>query len=315
MSKPRHSDESLRALILEDPDLTSASKDKVVSNLRDLQIKFGGPRSLFAAITSPDRLIPELYKQKWSNHRLCGMINAPLSVYKRAPWLQTGHEKEWKRWQEERHKVQTEIDEEYEKNEGSQRYEKAAIPWSQLVKKRDSLPKGSKERLLISFYTMIPPARANYGDLLIFTEKPDDPTKIGEAQNYIVLTKQENYIALRKYKTAGTYHENRVDIPSDLVKEIQESLKHYPRQHIFVGLDGKPFHSENSFSKFACRVLEKVYDRPGLTITILRRMFISNKENPIHEKSWAEKKEIARAMGHDIMCQQKIYLVKGSHAK
>ena len=315
MNLSKSSDDALRNLILEDPELASKSKEKVICNLRDLQLKFGGPRTLLAAITRPDQIIPELYKQNWSLHRVCEMINAPLSVFKRSVWLKAEFETQWKQWQEERHKVQTKIDENYEKNEGSERYNKSAIPWTELIKLRDALPNGSKERLLISFYTYIPPARANYGDLFIFTEKPKDPSLIGESQNYVVLTKDENYIALRKYKTAGTYHENIVHIPKDLLEQIQASLKILPRTHIFVGIDKEPFKSENSFSKFASRILEKVTKKPGLTITILRRMFISKKEDPIHEKSWAEKKEIARAMGHDISCQQRVYFVKSSHSK
>jgi hypothetical protein len=305
----RSSDESLRNLITEDEDLASQSKAKLLNNLQELQSKFLGPRSLMFILTNPKKVIEKLLEQDWSKHRLCGMVSAPLSVYKRAKWLQESHETEWKMWQDKRKETQKEIDDEYEKNEGTEKYNKVAVPWRQIVEKRDSLPKGSIERLLISFYTMIPPGRANYGDLFIYNKVPpkDD---IPEQQNYIVLSDDENYIGLRRYKTESTYHENRIDIPEELVDEIAESLKQAPRTHMFVGKNKEPFRSENSFTKFACRVLEKVYNRPGLSITILRRMFVSKKDDNLFEKSYAERKEIARKMGHSLQVQERVYFVK-----
>ena len=305
----RASDKTLLALIEDADDLTRQSKDKIIRNLKDLQTKFIGPTTLLSILTKPGSIIPVLMEQGWGNHRICGMINSPLSVYKRATWLQTGYPEEWKEWQDARQEIQKIIDDAYEKNEGSEKYNSASVPWSNVIETRDELPKGSIERLLICFYTMIPPARSNYGDLFIYREAPKDED-IPEQQNYIVLTKKDKYIGLRRYKTDKYYNEIITKIPDDLSEEIEESLKQEPRTHMFIGRDGKPFNSENSFTKFATRVFERIYKKPGLSITIFRRMYISKADDCLQNKSWAEKKEVAKAMGHTVETQSRVYFVK-----
>lgn len=305
----RSSDKSLLGLILEAEDLASLSKAKVTDNLHDLQTKFLGPRSLLFILTNPAKVIPKLEEQEWSRHRLCAMVNAPLSVFKRAEWLQKEYADEWKVWQDKRQETQKAIDDNYEKNEGTERFAKSAIPWSKVLEIRDELPKGSVERLLVCFYTMIPPVRSNYGNLLIYRKVPKEED-VPEQQNYIVLTKDDNYIGLRRYKTRKHYNEIITKIPDELVDEIEESLRQEPRTHMFVGRDDKPFNSENSFTKFTTRAFEKIYNKPGLSINIFRRMYVSKPEDCLQNKSWAEKKEVAKAMGNSVEVQERIYFVK-----
>jgi integrase len=53
-----------------------------------------------------------------------------------------------------------------------------------------------------------------------------------------------------------------------------------------------------------------MFKKPGLTITTFRRMYISKTDDCLQNKSWAEKKEIARAMGHAVTTQERVYYVK-----
>lgn len=309
------SDSDIRALIERADDLTAQSKAKILANLRELQTRFGGPRTLAFVMSSPDKLIPELEKQGWSNHRLCGVINAPLSVFKRSPQLRETFAAAHKTWQDRRQQAQKLIDEHYDKSEGSEKFSKCAIPWSDLINGRDKLPKGNRDRLLICMYTMIPPSRADYGAVKVFRRPPGD-NEVGEHENYLVLGgPTESYVGLRRYKTDSTYGENKIPLPKELAGEIEASLKECPREWLFTGKDGGPFACNNSFTKHASRVLERVYKKPGLSLTILRRMYVSKQEDPLHEKSWSERKQIAKAMGHSPMCQASVYYVKPSSNK
>lgn len=164
-----------------------------------------------------------------------------------------------------------------------------------IIKKRDSLPFGSIERLLLGFYTYLPPVRADYFSTQIvkLMEKPEE-------KNYIrLLTPTSSKCVLRDFKTKQTYNRIENDIPIELHKELMESLKSKPRDYLFVNETGLPF-TRNAFSIWSKRLLSKVFETE-MTLTLLRHIYISSLD--FIKMTAEERKVISDKMGHDLKTQ------------
>lgn len=291
-----YSDEKLKDIIRNDEKLADTSKETILGFLDSLQKNFAGPRTLLWVLTNPQSLVDKFPEKTNSQHSLYGLTNAPLMIYLREPKLQEKYPKAYEQWTEARKKFQEDIADTYESNVASDKYEKGSVPWSEFVEKRDSLHKGSMKRLLLCMYSMIPPTRLDYGNVMIYQEEPKD---IPEGINYLVLCPSGSYLGLQEYKTSKHYGHKKLDLPDSLVEEIESSLKDTPRKHLFVGRHNEPFKIANSYGKWVSRTLQKIFDKP-MTVNILRHMYVS--EN-IENKCVKERKEIASAMCHSLTSQ------------
>lgn len=225
----------------------------------------------------------EKLKHTATNHHgyLCAMVAYVKYVMKDEEIY-----KVWKGIEEENWRI---IEERYDENRPSELQEDKIMEFDEMESIRIRLEKGSFERLLLSFYMLIEPIRADY-----FATELILPGEESKEENYIVL---EDYILkVQDFKMKKKYGliENRLS--RELIEELEESLLKYPRKYLFVGEDKKkPYSSRKMFSNWACRTLTKALGRP-MTLTALRHIYITKKikeDTPVKELI-----DIAKKMGH-----------------
>lgn len=172
----------------------------------------------------------------------------------------------------------------------------SSLSFSDLTSKRDSLPSDSIEKLLIAFYTFLPPVRADHysTQIIKFGEIPSYP-------NYILFSDLKAYLKITDFKTAPIYKSIEYELPPELHSILKQSLAAQPRQFLFINEQGKPF-TRNSFSRWASHKLLSVFKKE-FTLTMFRHIYISNLDlNSSPETLF----EISRKMGHSIT-QQILY--------
>jgi hypothetical protein len=154
---------------------------------------------------------------------------------------------------------------------------------------RDELPM-SFTKLLIAFYTMIPPMRADYGmvQILPYDKQPS-------TANFIFMDNKRATMFIRDFKTSKDYYEVKTELPKPLYKLLKESLQQAPRDYLFVNRLGSPFNRSN-FSSWANENLSRVFSK-DFSLTLFRHIYISNLDPKI---KLSEKETIAKAMGHSL---------------
>lgn len=196
------------------------------------------------------------------------------------------------------------IAEHYEDNKPSELQAEKLISFQDIQNIRQSLPKGSIERLLLSFYTIIEPIRADYYATEIITSQTQTPTE----ENYIIFTPTQAQIVVQDFKTKAKYEKIENLLPSELYEELKISLQKQPRRYLFTTPENPsmPF-NRKLFSNWACRTISRTLKQP-MTLTALRHLYITNK---IQSKTpTSELKEIAKKMGHS-RDMQRVYEWQG----
>lgn len=195
-----------------------------------------------------------------------------------------------KKWKEVQKENWEPLSEHYSKNEPTENQKEKVMPFDEIVKIRESLERGSFERLLLSFYTMMEPIRADYYSTEIIHEGQES-----KEENYLVLGVKDARIVIRDFKTKNKHTIIENKLPEELVSELHISLTQYPRSYLFVSDDKKTPFTRKLFSNWACRTLTRVL-KQQMTLTVLRHLYISEK---IKDKTpLDELKQIAKKMGH-----------------
>lgn len=175
----------------------------------------------------------------------------------------------------------------------------SAVDWQTIIKKRDSLPSGSNERLLLSLYTYLPPVRADYYNVRI------NPKTTEGKFNLLLLDKthaENSFMIIRDFKTASKYKEIKHTLPVQLFNEIHESLKKVPRNFLFVmPTDLTRPYDRGSFSKWANKVLQQLFNIP-INLTSLRHLYVSTLD--FNKTRASELEKIGNSMGHSIAMQK-----------
>jgi len=222
-------------------------------------------------------------KHTATNHHgyLCAMVAHMKYVLKDDTLF-----KAWKKIEEENWSI---IEQRYDENRPSELQEDKIMEVDVIEGIRVALEKGSFERLLLSFYTLIEPIRADY-----FATELVQPEEESKEENYIVLG--EYTLKVQDFKTKKKHGSIENTLSAELIDELEASLKKYPRSYLFVGEDRKtPYSSRKMFSNWACRTLTRVLGQP-MTLTALRHIYITTKmkkDTPVKELI-----EIAKKMGH-----------------
>ena len=169
------------------------------------------------------------------------------------------------------------------------------LKYDDLIKKRDSLPFGSVDRLLLGFYTYLPPVRADYGsvEIITFKQKPSQP-------NYIRrISPTHSILILTDFKTKDRYKKITNVLPQELNNELIKSLETTPRNYLFVNQTGQPF-TRNAFTVWSKRILSRLFETE-ITINIIRHLFITTLNMDMKPTLL---KEISDKMGHDLTTQR-----------
>jgi len=171
----------------------------------------------------------------------------------------------------------------------------SSLLFNDIVKIRDNLEDDSIDKLLLGFYTYIPPVRADFfaTQLLSFGETPTYP-------NYIFYNPERAHLVITDYKTSPMYKSIEYDLPSELHKLLLLSLSKYPRTFLFCNSD-KSF-TRKTFSEWATKRLTTLFKKE-FTLTMFRHIYISN----LGQNTSAEQLiDISKKMGHSIT-QQMLY--------
>ena len=169
-------------------------------------------------------------------------------------------------------------------NEPSARQQRGYVDFKEVIKVRTALAKGSRQCLLLAFYTMIPPLRCDLNRVALLqcpasaaTISPDEVDAVRE-NNFLCLPadrKKPAILVLREFKTANSAGIWRRTLPMNLTQELWTSLQaESPRRWLFTTKSGSPYTAEN-FSKWCCAVLQKLFGRP-LTLTLLRHSYLNS---------------------------------------
>lgn len=175
---------------------------------------------------------------------------------------------------------------------------KAHVPFEEIVAMRESLPDGSIEQVLLAMYTMIPPARADYGEVRIYDHRPSDAEQ-AETPNYMIITTRGKCtLVLNEYKTVGAYGTHKQVLPAELAAIVRESLRNQPRQWLFLTPMGRaPFRDGDAFSEYVRSVLSRLFDRPASINTI--RHAYANSLN-INKLTTEQLEKAAHGMMHSV---------------
>ena len=184
------------------------------------------------------------------------------------------------------------------------------VDFREVIKVRTGLAKGSRQRLLLAFYTMIPPLRCDLNRVALLqcpasaaTISPDEVDAVRE-NNFLCLPeadrKKPAILVLREFKTANSAGVWRRTLPMNLTQELWTSLQaEPPRRWLFNTKSGSPYTAKN-FSKRCCSVLQTLFDRP-LTLTLLRHSYLNSMD--WNKLTIASRESLAADMCHSTETQ------------
>jgi hypothetical protein len=281
-----------------DADLSSVTKRVYLERLRYMiqQTK----TELQEIIVHPEKYLEWVEKHSSSMQTQKSYISAILAVFKHTPGLKEKEKKVYYEWYQGFKKVHEQIDHKYKQNEPSPKQKEAYVVYSDIVAKRDSLAKGSKERLLLSMYTYLPPLRSDFNQVYIYQKSQ----KTYDHENYILLFDPPTLV-LNEFKTMKKKDGYEKILPEELVEEIKESLKKEPRDWLFMDRSKQPYKS-GSFTKWANRTLKSLFKK-ALTISLIRHSYINQLD--FNKLTVQEKEEIAKDMAHTVNTQDRYRLI------
>jgi hypothetical protein len=154
-------------------------------------------------------------------------------------------------------------------------YEEIEAKYDELKKRGPhESERASLQFILLSVLVHLRPKRADLGAIHIYKEK--DPRKTEE--NYIVLrTKGSSYLVMNMYKTSEYYQTVEEDLPEALVRDIEISLRRWPRDYLIRKDDGEPM-SNNTYSAFVKATFQQLFGR-ATGVSLLRHIYITEKLN------------------------------------
>ena len=283
--------------------IAESSKKQYVDNLRTL-VKLMDNASLADLVSQPNRVIPAIAKRYESPHTRKSMVSAIKALLKHVPGLKVKYAAAAETYHQAFKEVDKKIFDDTASCVPSGRETAGWVKWEDIRAKQQSLERldyASPDHLLLSMYTLIEPARSDYGKIKIVgdiqeTSAPD--------QNFLVLPRNgamKAVLVLKMYKTRGRYGTFKREFPENLVRIIRQSLANTPREYLFVDISGEPYENKNSFTKHANRAFHRIFGR-GLSISLVRHSFISALD--FNESTPAELIQHSKYMMHSIGMQQ-----------
>ena len=141
----------------------------------------------------------------------------------------------------------------YKSNLPTARQAAGHVPWANIVKLRNKLPRGSKARLLLCMYSLgiAPTTQTDYNRVALLsccgeTDLLDTDVQRVAEENFLVLPKQQcngrpAILYLCEYKTSAQRGVYKRALHPKLTAEIQASLVQEPRQWLFRAKGNKPY--------------------------------------------------------------------------
>lgn len=258
---------------------------------------------LYTLVTEPSKYIEWILRSYDSDQTRKSYLSGVLSLFRHNAGLKEQEKDAYLQWYNAFQTVHERIEERYKRNEPTQKQKEGYVAFPEIVAARNTLAKGSDERLLFSMYTMLPPLRCDFNRVRIY--KGHVPPEEKE-QNYIVMANKEATLFLNEYKTknkASAPYEKK--LPEELVDELRASLDAKPRNWLFVDKALDPYHPK-SYTKWANRVFARILKK-RMTISMIRHAFINSLD--FNKITVAEKETIAKDMAHTVGTQDRYRLI------
>jgi hypothetical protein len=256
---------------------------------------------LYTILTNPKKYLDWIKNHSSSLQTQKSYISAILAVFKHTDDIKKTEQKHYYDWYQGFKEIHKQIDQKYKLNQPTEKQQQAYVPYADIVRKRDELEKGSRERLLLGMYTYLPPLRSDFNKIYIYEKKPSEY----EHPNHIRLFDTPPKLILNEYKTVTKNDSFEKDLPPELVDEIKESLKKEPREWLFMDREKKPY-KENSYNRWVNRTLQKLFKKP-LTISLIRHSYINSLD--FNKMTIVEKEMIAKDMAHTVNTQDRYRLI------
>lgn len=235
-------------------------------------------------------------------------INTVLAIYKHNPEKKGQYTREYKKWVEKFKEVDKVTSRKYMTLTPSKRQIETYVPWAEIIRKRDSLRKDSREYLMLSLYTMIEPARADYNKIRIYTNRNPTPKEIAQTPNYLLITPSTMVMVLNEFKSRSrNLQKYEEELPTELQKVIRISLAKHPREYLIVSpRTNQPYDDPHSYTVYFDRMLERIFKKK-VTINMLRHSHIISidwsKMTPL------EAEEKANRLMHSVSTMSKYRLL------
>ncbi len=302
--------------ILQDPALSDSSKDTYAQRLRAISAKLG--QSISELAMQPVTVIPWIKKQYPEIATQKNVVTAVLAALRRMPAMKHQHRKALAIWLRASKELEAQQQARLKANEPSVRQQRGYVDFREVTKVRTGLAKGSRQRLLLAFYTMIPPLRCDLNRVALLqcpasaAISQDDVDTVKE-NNFLCLPadrKKPAVLVLREFKTANSAGIWRRTLPLNLTQELWTSLQAEPaRTWLFTTKSGSSYTAKN-FSKWCCSVLQKLFGRP-LTLTLLRHSYLNAMD--WNKLTIAAREDLAADMCHNTEMQDAYRWISGKH--
>ena len=259
--------------------------------------------------TKYSQLIVKFYPKDSSRKTMHAMV---LSVFKHSD-TKCKYDKHYKKWKEFYDKYKELVNNAIGKQEPSPEQKEKFLSFAEMQKGIDSLRKddphsslaASLRFCLINMYMHIRPKRCDFADIKIFHKDPKN-----ENDNYLVLPGKGHAHFVFNRQTKTKIDEPLVETIDDSLRDVfMDSLKKYPRDHLFVGKNGDKFKSPKTFGQFVVRTYVTVYGKK--TGVSMQRHIFNTEKIDFQRMSHNYRKEIAKSMGHS-MTQQDLYQLENN---
>lgn len=262
--------------ILDKTDLSDTSKKNYKFRLKRLVVLTG--KDIDWVMSNCKKTMSVLDKNKVTEPQSRkALINSILTLFKHGPGLKKKLAKAYKCWYTEFAQVNEVAEKKYDTLTASDKQVNAYVPWVDIVKKRDELDKDSDAYLMLSLYTMIPPARSDLNKVKIFKNKTPTDKDVEEEPNFLIVNKDGSMkLVYNEFKSKSKKLQKYEKIlPKNLVEVINRSLEQKPRDYLIVSpRTGLPYPNTNSFTVYFNRTLKAVFGKP-VTANTLRHSFVN----------------------------------------
>ena len=266
----------------------------------------------------PMTVLPWIKKQYPEVATQKNIVTAVLAALRRMPATKPQHRQALAIWLRASKELEAQQQARLKANEPSARQQRGYVDFREVIKVRTALAKGSRQRLLLAFYTMIPPLRCDLNRVALLqcpasaaTISQDDVDTVKE-NNFLCLPadrKKPAILVLREFKTANSAGIWRRTLPMNLTQELWTSLQaESPRRWLFTTKSGSPYTAKN-FSKWCCSVLQTLFDRP-LTLTLLRHSYLNSMD--WNKLTIAARETLAADMCHSTETQDTYRWISGN---
>ena len=221
-----------------------------------------------------------------------------LGIFKYNPELREKQRKAYEQWLAAFKTVDVKVQDKYDTMTASQKQTEAYVPWTTIVTKREAYPdKRSQDYLVLCCYTMIPPVRADLGDIKICQHEKEI---VSRYPNYLMMMSPTDMtLVLTAFKTDRAMKIYRQILPPELCKVIDESLQKNPRKFLIVSpRTGSAFENPGTFSNYVGRVLKRILGTPHASLNMLRHSYVTSLD--LNKMTSRDMKNAADSLMHSV---------------